>query len=321
LDTSIIFGGKRLKIPVIPSNMSCVIDNKLAKFLSENDYGYIFHRFNGPQNQKDLLWFIERANEENWKLISISIGVQSEDRELLSEIVKRKLRVDWITIDIAHGFCDLLRSMAFYTRILFPKVFLIAGNIANLEATKDYKDWSIGAAKVGVGKGRACLSTSKTKFGTPMFSTIRNICMNGMGGTYSSPLPIIADGGIRENGDIIAALVAGASIVCAGSIFAACIDSPAENIYEEEIKVEAMGQPTEVIKRGKTIKKYYFGSASKYNGNSKNIEGDLIEIPCNGMTYQEKLIELQEDISSAMSYGGCQHIEDFRNVKWNIKYS
>ena len=104
-DISVEFLGRKFQSVWIPANMSSVINENIAHWLSENDYPYIMHRFG------DNRAFIERANRENWKLISISVGVKDTDRELLQWVVENKLRVDWITIDIAHGDSILMEEM------------------------------------------------------------------------------------------------------------------------------------------------------------------------------------------------------------------
>ena len=101
-------------------------------------------------------------------------------------------------------------------------------------------------------------------------------------------VPIIADGGIRCNGDVAKALVAGATMVMAGGLFAACTDSPAS-----------------VININGLDHKAYFGSASVENkGHNNNVEGKLNQIPNNGMTYGEKLNEITQDLQSSISYAG-----------------
>jgi hypothetical protein len=114
------------------------------------------------------------------------------------------------------------------------------------------------------------------------------------------PLPlIIADGGIGSNGDIAKAFVAGADFVMAGSMFARCIDSP------------AMIDPTD------PTRKLYFGSASAMNGNRKNIEGKTISMPMNGMTYEQLMLEVRQDLTSAISYAGGNDLDAFEDVEYS----
>jgi GMP reductase len=288
--------------------MVCCINTELAHWLSEHRYFYVMHRFDGETNKKDLRWFIEKANEENWHCISISIGVQEEDYELLGWIKGRDFRVDFITIDIAHGHSLLMKEMLeFLSNIITfkNKPFIIAGNIGTREAVRDLEIWGADATKVGLAFGKACITKNKTGFASPMFSTILLCAQN-------AKKPIIADGSISENGDITKALVAGATMVMGGNIFAACKDSPAENVYMNGCSINPFN-PVEI-----THKKY-FGSASQRNGKTKNIEGTEVLIPCNGMTYEVKLNEIKQDLQSSLSYaGGSNKLKDLLKVEWKI---
>ena len=92
-------------------------------------------------------------------------------------------------------------------------------------------------------------------------------------------------------------------MVMAGNLFVACTDSPAE-VWSEN---------------GDFAYKYYYGSASKYNGNSKNIEGELIQVPYNNMTYQELLRQIMGDLQSSISYAGGKDLSAFKNVQYYYK--
>ena len=134
------------KLPVIPSNMRCVIDDKKAKWLSENDYMYVMHRFN-----IDNLEFVRIANVQKWKNISISVGVKEEDKNLIEKIKATGLRVDFITVDIAHGHSLLMFEMINHIREKLPNVIIIAGNVCTSGGFDDLVRWGAHAVKVGIG--------------------------------------------------------------------------------------------------------------------------------------------------------------------------
>lgn len=289
LDTSTIIGDRKIKLPVIPANMKCVIDKSVAHFLSENDYFYIMHRFD-----IDNLEFIKKANDENWKLISISVGVKDTDMELIDMISKMDLRVDFITIDIAHGHSELMKNMIKKIKDTLTRPYIIAGNICTVGGYDDLASWGADIVKVGVGPGAACTTKLKTGFTYPMFSCILEISkFRDENNLYT---PIIADGGINHNGDIAKALVTGAEYVMCGKLFGECTDSPAPSVNGQKL---------------------YFGSASQYNKNhNTNIEGKLLELNHNGMTYQEKLTEITQDLQSSISYGGFTSVKDLWKTDW-----
>ena len=290
LKTSIKIGNKVFKLPVIPANMRAVIDADLARDLSHNNYFYIMHRFD-----VDIIEFVTRANEENWKCISISAGIKDTDKETILKLASMKARVDYVTIDIAHGHCKSMADMIIYIKRCMPDTYVIADNVATPEAVTDLTNWGADCVKVGIGQGHVCTTKDKTGFTAPMFSCVQSC-------TEHRDTPIIADGGIRCTGDIAKALVAGAEMVMMGSQFSACIDSPAET-----------------VNRDGAVYKRYFGSASVHNKRTKrHIEGIMKEIPCNQMTYIEKLLEITDDLQSAISYAGGDNLSAFNYVEYNI---
>jgi len=287
-DTSVTLGNHRFKLPIVPANMKAVIDESLAEKLSEAGYFYIMHRFGVCPIE-----FCKRAKD--WKTISISVGVKDKDFKDIEVISAHARKVDFITIDIAHGHSPLVKEMLAHIEDKLPDSFIIAGNVATAEAVNDLARWGANCAKVGIGQGNVCTTKDKTGFTRPMFSSIID-CTQA-----SSNLPIIADGGIRCNGDIAKSLVAGARLSMAGSLFSRCVDSPAI---------------TTVID-GK-IYKQYFGSASEHNkGTKSHVEGVMKEVPTNNMTYDQKLTEIQEDLQSSISYGGGKELSDLLSVQWS----
>ena len=286
---------KKFKLPIIPANMKSVIDMHLARWMSENDYFYIMHRFDSH-----LADDIGLANSEDWKTISFSVGVKMQDKIHVMNIGKSSnLRVDFLTIDIAHGHCDRMKAMIEHIKKWLPETKIIAGNVATDQAVRDLSDWGADVVKVGIGQGSPCTTKYKTGFTMPMFSCVKK-CSNLTSGSWednsSEEVPIIADGGIKHNGDIAKALVAGATMVMAGGMFASCSDSPAASSSIGDVHHKA-----------------YFGSASAENkGHNNNIEGKLTNIPCNNMTVLEKMSEIKQDLQSSISYAGGKDLDAFK---------
>jgi len=289
--------------------MSSVINTEIASKLSRHGYFYIMHRFG-----MDNFDFVKMANEESWKLISISIGADfDKELDFLNKMFAENLRVDYITIDIAHGHSVHMHRMIERIRDQFPEVYIIGGNVATPQAVLDLATWGADCVKVGIGQGSPCTTKDKTGFTLPMFSCakqcsgqvmadwfeIANASEKRISDEYdvNYPIPIIADGGIKCNGDIAKALSAGATMVMAGGLFASCKDSAA--------LVGADG------------KKKYFGSASIHCKEfPKHLEGKLNSLDLEETTFQEKLIEIEEDLQSSISYAGGSDLSCFENVKY-----
>ena len=296
-DTSVEFCGFNFKLPVIPANMQSVINMNLAKWMSKNDYFYIMHRFHN-----DLADNVAIANTENWKVISFSIGVQDADKDKLHKIRSRGNRIDFLTIDIAHGHSKKMIEMIKFIKKELPITKIIAGNVATRQAVIDLANAGADVVKVGIGQGSPCTTKDKTGFTLPMFSCTKYFSSVYIGEDEDNlnKVPIIADGGVECNGDIAKSIVAGADMVMAGGLFASCIDSPA-------IVIEINGE----------FHKAYFGSASYENKKHRNhIEGKLNKIKNNGMTYEQKLKEIKQDLQSSISYAGGSNINILQKTKY-----
>ena len=149
LDASVEFLGRRFESAAIPANMKCTIDFKKAKELSEAGYFYVLHRF---YDYDDILkWMIKN---KDMRTISISVGVSKKDFNSIDEIIKRKIGVDFITIDVAHGHHVLVKRMITYINNKF-RVNIIAGNVGTYQAAKDLYDWGADAVKIGLSMGKS----------------------------------------------------------------------------------------------------------------------------------------------------------------------
>lgn len=289
-DTSVEFGGRRFKLPVVPANMKTVLDENIAEWLAANGYFYVMHRFD-----LDNVEFARRMRKAGL-IVSISAGVKEADRAAIDRLAAEGLGADYITIDIAHGHADSVRRMIEHIKQKLPQAFVIAGNVGTPEGVIDLENWGADATKVGIGPGKVCITRLKTGFGT--------------GGWQLSALkwcarvatkPIIADGGIRHHGDIAKSVRFGAAMVMVGSLFAGHEESP--------------GQTVEVD--GKLYKEY-FGSASDFNkGEYKHVEGKRILEPIKG-TLAETLREMQEDLQSSISYAGGRALPDLKKVNYVV---
>ena len=289
-DTSVTLGKHSFRLPVVPANMKTVVDPPICAWLARNGYFYVMHRFD-----LDNLQFV-RDMAAQGLYASISVGVKKADHEAISRMRSEGLRPDFITIDIAHGHADSVHAMISHIKENLPDTFVIAGNVGTPEAVIDLENWGADATKVGIGPGKVCITKLKTGFGT--------------GGWQLSALkwcarvatkPIIADGGIREHGDIAKSVRFGASMVMIGSMLAGHEESPGATVEVD----------------GKLYKEYY-GSASDFNkGEYKHIEGKRILEPVKGKL-AETLIEMEQDLQSSISYAGGTRLMDVRRVNYVI---
>ena len=287
-DASVILGARSFRIPVVPANMKTVVDTAICVWLAQNGYFYVMHRFD-----LDNVQFVKDMKAKGL-FASISLGVKQPDYATVDTLATLGLIPDYVTIDIAHGHADSVRDMIAYLKSKMPSTFVIAGNVATPEAVIDLENWGADATKVGIGPGKVCITKLKTGFGT--------------GGWQLSALkwcarvatkPIIADGGIREHGDIAKSIRFGATMVMIGSMLAGHEESPGKTVEVD----------------GKLYKEYY-GSASDFNkGEYKHVEGKRILEPVKGLL-AETLVEMEQDIQSSISYSGGKKLMDIRKVNY-----
>jgi len=289
-DASVELGGRRFRIPVVPANMKTVVDEPICTWLAQHGYFYVMHRFD-----LDNIQFVRNMHAKG-AYASISLGVKPADYQTVDTLAAHGDAVEYITIDIAHGHADSVQAMIAHIKKKLPASFVIAGNVGTPEAVIDLENWGADATKVGIGPGKVCITKMKTGFGT--------------GGWQLSALkwcarvatkPIIADGGIREHGDISKSIRFGATLVMVGSMLAGLEESP--------------GQTVEVD--GKRYKEYY-GSASDFNkGEYRHVEGKRILEPIKGHL-ADTLREMEEDVQSSISYAGGTRLMDIRKVNYVI---
>lgn len=289
-DASVTLGGRTFRLPVVPANMKTVINEAICEWLARNGYFYVMHRFD-----LDNVEFVKKMHAQG-VFASISLGVKNADYVTVERFLEHNLAPEYVTIDIAHGHADSVKNMIEHLKRYLPSTFVIAGNVGTPEAIIDLENWGADATKVGIGPGKVCITKMKTGFGT--------------GGWQLSALkwcarvatkPIIADGGIREHGDIAKSIRFGATMVMIGSMLAGHEESPGQTVHVD----------------GKPFKEYY-GSASDHNkGEYKHVEGKRILEPIKGKL-AATLREMEEDIQSSISYSGGKKLMDIRKVNYVI---
>ncbi|WCK56272.1 GMP reductase [Aneurinibacillus sp. Ricciae_BoGa-3] len=290
-DTTVTFGGRKFKLPVVPANMQTIIDEKISIYLAKNGYFYIMHRFE-PEKRISFI----KDMKSRGLFASISVGVKDEEYRFIQRLAEENLSPEYITIDIAHGHSNAVIKMIQHIKKYLPQSFVIAGNVGTPEAVRELENAGADATKVGIGPGMVCITKIKTGFGTGgwQLAAVR-WCAK------AASKPIIADGGIRTHGDIAKSIRFGASMVMIGSLFAGHEESPGETIQKD----------------GKLYKEY-FGSASEFQkGERKNVEGKKIFVEHKG-PLRDTLLEMEQDLQSSISYAGGNKLEAIRNVDYVV---
>jgi IMP dehydrogenase len=285
-----------IDIPVITANMDTITETEMACSMSKMGGIGSLHRFMSEEDQvkmvNDIKLFLK---ENNLKTpVAASIGVKEDGMRRADKLVEAGVQI--ITLDIAHGDSIMMLETLDYLKKKYPNVDVIAGNVATPDGVKRMIDRGADAVKVGIGPGSMCTTRIITGHGVPQLSAI------ALAVSVAKPLgiPVIADGGLKNSGDIVKALCAGASSVMVGSLVSGTLETPGE------------------LKGGM---KQYRGMASKaaqvsWRGEMPQgmaAEGESTLIPCKGSVVNV-VGELMGGLRSGMTYIGVDSINMMSEV-------
>ncbi len=250
-------------------------------------------------------------------LVAAAVGVKERELERAQLLVEAG--VDALVVDVAHGHSEMCIEMVKRLRIIYgDDVEIVAGNVATREGVEDLASAGASAVKVGIGPGSVCTTRVVAGVGVPQLTAI----MECAEAAEQMDVPIIADGGIRESGDVVKALAAGASTVMVGRLLAGTDESPG----------------TIVMKNGRRYK-IYRGMASMYamlgrefmmrddaealldaSEYSYYAEGVEAYVPYVGSA-SDVVRRLVAGLRSGMSYLGARNLDELRKNAIFIRIS
>jgi IMP dehydrogenase len=291
--------------PVVATNMSTITESDMMYTMWDSgSYGFLHRFMTTEQYQEQLDLFVQKVQLNNVSVppkCVVSVGVKGE--ELENGWLDNKYIVA-VLIDVAHGDSSSVINTISDIKSGYPSLDVIAGNIATRDGFMRMVDAGADAVRIGIGGGSCCTTRLVTGHGLPTLASIID-CAEV---SYSTGVPIIADGGFASSGDIVKALAFGASSVCLGSMLSATSSTPGEVIE---------------LKEGKF--KEYYGMSSytaqnrhKSIGKRRGIAAEGIEklVAYKGDT-SELLAEILGGVSSGLTYSGAWDIQELRN---NVEY-
>ncbi len=215
---------------------------------------------------------------------------------------------DVLVVDIAHGHSDnCIDAVKALRRHFGENVEIIAGNVATAAGTADLIDAGVDAVKVGIGPGSICVTRVVTGFGVPQITAIQECARVAR----DAGIPIIADGGIRNSGDLVKALAAGASSVMVGSLLAGTTESPGRVVIRNGRRykiVRGMASLTANIDRQRVTDEVR-ETGQEIDWEKVVPEGVEAVVPYRG-NVSEVLEQLVGGLRSGLSYGGAFTIEE-----------
>jgi IMP dehydrogenase len=230
------------------------------------------------------------------------VGPDSAQR--IEALVNRE--VDVVVIDTAHGHSRGVLEAVERFKAKYPDTDLIAGNIATPEATRDLISAGADAVKVGMGPSAICTTRVIAGVGIPQVTAI----MDCTDVAAKADVPVIADGGITQSGDITKAIAAGASAVMIGYLFAGTDESPGETVIYQgrTFKVYRGMGSLGAMQRG-SKDRYFQGEVESNKLVPEGIEG---QVPYKG-SLSGFIYQLVGGLRAGMGYCGTRTIEELRH--------
>jgi IMP dehydrogenase len=234
-------------------------------------------------------------------MVGAAVGITGDTMERIDALMAAG--VDVITLDSAHGHSVHVINMVKQVKKTYKTLDVIAGNVATASGAKALADAGADAVKIGVGPGSICTTRVVTGAGAPQLTAIIEAAVE----LKKRGVPVIADGGIRYTGDMVKALVAGASTIMAGSIFAGTEESPGETIIYEGRKFKSY--------RGMgSVEAMQEGSKDRY---FQDVEADIKKLVPEGIVgrvpYKGNLNEIVQQfvggLRAGMGYCGAKDIK------------
>jgi len=272
---------------------------------ADNDYDDWYKKLNGRrptesdyEDLKDYGIFTDdmAKDDKMWrrKPLCAAVGATGDYLERAEELVKNGCNV--ILIDVAHGHHSNVGEAIEKIKSKISNVEVVAGNIATGDGARFLCRKGADGIRVGIGNGSLCETRIRTGVGLPQVSVLLDVC--SVADEYN--VPIIADGGIRNVGDVAKGIGCGADSIMVGSLLSGTKESPGS--------IEKQGQwPNE-----KLFKKYRGSASRDSKGNDKNVEGNHKVIPYKGKV-NRILSDITDGLRSSCSYVGAIDIDEYHS--------
>jgi IMP dehydrogenase len=293
--------GKRaisLGLPIISSPMDTVTGPLMSEVMNVFGGVGVIHRYCTIEDQAKMVKMAKlnryhSTTNDIHILVGAAVGVTGDFEKRAYAL--KAAGVDFLCIDIAHGHHILMREAIETLRcIVGDDKHIMAGNVATLEGVNALADWGADSVRCNIGGGSICSTRIQTGHGMPGLQTIME-CVK-----TDRNVSIIADGGIRNSGDVVKALAAGADCVMVGSMLAGTAEAPGE-----------------ILHLGAKRYKNYRGMASEeaqkdWRGTASSLEGISATIPYKG-SVTRILEQLDNGIRSGFSYSGARTLPQLQS--------
>jgi IMP dehydrogenase len=236
--------------------------------------------------------------------VGAAVGVGPDMKPRVERLVGAN--VDVVVLDTAHGHSEGVIESVRTLKKMFPRLEVVAGNVATAEGTRSLIEAGADAVKVGVGPGSICTTRVVAGVGVPQMTAVMNCAEEAM----KFDVPIVADGGIKYSGDITKALAGGADVVMIGSLFAGTEESPGETILFQ-------GRSYKVYRGMGSIEAMKEGSRDRYFQDEVDTDKKLVpegivgRVPYRG-PLADTIYQLVGGLRAGMGYVGCASLAELK---------
>ena len=280
---------RSLDLPIISSPMDTITESTMANAMATAGGLGIIHRYNSIEMQVQHAYQVQDSDKK-----AAAIGITGDYLERVQALYEVGVRI--LCLDVAHGHHILMKKAIENLKSLYSDIHIMAGNVATQSGFEDLSSWGADSIRCNIGGGSICSTRTQTGHGVPGLQTIFD-CFSA---NVKRDVKIIADGGIRNSGDMVKALAAGADFVMVGSLLAGSIETPGDIIYSSDGKK----------------RKIYRGMASKeaqhsWRGKHSSNEGISTTVGYKGST-SDILNDLERGIRSGLSYSGARTLTELQ---------
>lgn len=234
VNTAVSVGGLSLKVPLISSPMDTVTEVEMAVELGRLGGLGILHRFSPAEHRLEMI----KGVHSSGVYTAYAVGASNEEIEFM-RLVESEFghdKVDLVCIDMANGWSVIMKRMILHIKESYPSLKIMAGNVASGGGYNFLADLGVDAVRVGIGGGSICMTRIQTGIGVPTLQSILDCNYQRqlrISSNLSAP-DIVADGGVKYPQDLCKSMIAGASAVMAGGIFAGTKEAPGEIVRVSE---------------------------------------------------------------------------------------
>ena len=311
-DSALLIGELMIKDRLITAPVGTTLEdaeailqkNRIEKLPVVDEQGILRGLITFKDIQKKKKYPNSCKDEQGRLRVGAALGVAPDTEERMAALVAAG--VDAVIVDTAHGHSRGVIEMVALLRKQFSDAQIIAGNIATADAAKALIDAGVDAVKVGIGPGSICTTRVIAGVGVPQITAIMNVAEV----TMATGIPLIADGGIKQTGDIAKAIAAGADSIMVGGMLAGHEESPGDKVLLE-------GRAYKVYRGMGSIGAMQKGSADRY---FQDVEDEIAKLVPEGIegrvpfkgNVSETIYQMTGGLRAAMGYCGCAGIDEMK---------